>query len=142
MECREDRPLTLTLEVLPQPNGYLLRGHLRGSVIMPCNRCLQDAEVEIDAPFDIFEAFPQTDADLEEDTFLRSEGGTWELDIIGLMWEQFALALPEQQLCSPECRGICPGCGKNLNEEECVCEHSAPRTGLAALKGLKIPSKK
>ncbi len=28
-----------------------------------------------------------------------------------------ALALPEQILCRPDCAGLCPVCGKNLNEE-------------------------
>jgi uncharacterized protein len=142
MDCREDTPLTLTLEVLPQPTGYLLRGVLQGRVIMACSRCLQDARVDIDVPFDIFEAFPKNPEDMDEDSFLRSTDGTWELDIAGLMWEQFVLGLPEQQLCSSTCRGICPGCGRNLNEEECVCEQPAPPSGLAALQGLKIPSKK
>lgn len=142
MECREDTPLTLSLEILPQPSGYLLRGTLQGSVIMSCNRCLQDARVEIEQPFDIFEVFLRDEEDPEDETFLRNDGETWELDIAALMWEQFILALPDRQLCSPECRGICPGCGRNLNLEQCECRDTAPDTGLAVLQGLKIPSKK
>lgn len=141
MECKEDTPLCLSFEIIPQPTGYLLRGTLRGSVIMPCYRCLQDARVDIDQPFEIFDVFAVEEEDPEEETFLRNEGETWELDIAGLMWEQFILGLPDHLLCSPECKGICPGCGKNLNTEPCTCEETAPRTGLAVLQGLKIPSK-
>jgi uncharacterized protein len=35
--------------------------------------------------------------------------------------EQVYLEIPMKPLCSPECRGLCPRCGANLNTETCAC---------------------
>ena len=40
----------------------------------------------------------------------RLDVGAWARDAVGL-------ALPEQILCRPECAGLCPVCGKDLNVE-------------------------
>ena len=63
-----------------------------------------------------------------------SEGG-W-LDLTPLLREQGWLAVPMKPLCTPNCKGLCPQCGTNLNLESCACEkvHIDPR--LAALKKL------
>ncbi len=31
------------------------------------------------------------------------------------------LSVPLRPLCDPECKGLCPGCGANLNDEKCAC---------------------
>jgi uncharacterized protein len=60
----------------------------------------------------------------------KLEVGAWVRDAI-------ALALPEQILCRPECAGLCPVCGKDLNAEphEHVEERIDPR--WAALESLR-----
>jgi len=37
--------------------------------------------------------------------------------------EELLLNFPMKFLCSPECRGLCPSCGVNLNREQCRCQH-------------------
>jgi len=57
--------------------------------------------------------------------------------IFRVLAEQVLLALPMKAICRSDCRGLCPQCGVNLNNEECRCEsHAAdPRTApLARLK--------
>ena len=47
----------------------------------------------------------------------------------------FVLNMDSQLLCDPDCKGICGGCGKNLNHESCTCQKEIdPR--LAALQQL------
>ncbi len=51
-------PLKASVQVLPQDDGCLLRGHLAGKVRIPCSRCAEDAEVEIEQDFEEFEPMP------------------------------------------------------------------------------------
>ena len=59
-------------------------------------------------------------------------------DLAGLLWEEFVLALPVRPLCKPDCKGLCPDCGKNLNEGSCSCVRDEGDPRLAALRGLKV----
>ncbi|MBN1521903.1 MAG: DUF177 domain-containing protein [Candidatus Aureabacteria bacterium] len=52
-----------------------------------------------------------------------------QLDLTPLVREEFLLRLPIMPVCSEECRGLCPQCGKNLNDGPCGChekEKSSP----------------
>lgn len=146
--CRVVRPLKAELSVLPQDNGCLLRGRLTGEVALPCNRCAEEALVTLDQAFDEFEAYPDSgsgDAEvfdervlLESSHVLRLENGVPMLDVSAFLWEEFSLALPVKPLCSPNCRGVCPVCGKNLNEGPCGCCSNEGDPRLASLRNLKI----
>jgi uncharacterized protein len=45
--------------------------------------------------------------------------------------------LPVKMLCSQDCKGICPGCGANLNEEVCGCKANSRQSPFAKLKIIK-----
>ena len=64
--------------------------------------------------------------------------GAPEINLAGLLWEEFVLALPVRPLCKPDCKGLCPDCGKNLNEGSCSCVRDEGDPRLAALRGLKV----
>lgn len=53
-----------------------------------------------------------------DDYFIASEG---ILDLDADVSEELMLAFPSRNLCSPDCRGICPVCGQNLNRGDCGC---------------------
>jgi uncharacterized protein len=56
-----------------------------------------------------------------------------------LIEEQVLLALPTRPLCREDCRGLCSGCGVNLNSEECACDPAAPSDSrMAIFRTLKI----
>lgn len=146
--CRVARPLRAELFVLPQESGCLLRGRISGEVALPCNRCAEEALVVLDQAFEEFEEYPGPGADspeaggesglLEAGSVLRLENDVPVLDLSALLWEEFSLALPIKPLCSPDCRGVCPVCGKNLNEGPCGCSSDEGDPRLAALRNLKI----
>lgn len=148
IECRVVHPLQAELFVLPQDDGCLLRGRLTGEVALPCNRCAEEALVTLDQTFDEFEAYPDSgvgDAEAcdeyplpENGRVIRQENGVPVLDVSAFLWEEFSLALPVKPLCSPNCRGVCPVCGKNLNEGPCGCRSDKGDPRLAALRNLKI----
>jgi hypothetical protein len=60
-----------------------------------------------------------------------------ELDLSQLAREQILLNLPEQVLCREDCKGICPTCGKDLNEGDCKCGEDEIDPRWAALKDLR-----
>jgi len=71
-----------------------------------CSRCLEEAEQEVEQSFDLYYSQDKIRDSLDIDPDIR---------------EQILLAFPMKVLCDPECKGICPGCGVNLNRENCRC---------------------
>jgi uncharacterized protein len=59
------------------------------------------------------------------------------LDVAPLVRQEVILATPIGVLCRPDCAGLCPTCGRNLNDGPCDCDHDAIDPRLAALKQLK-----
>jgi len=54
------------------------------------------------------------------------------------MREQCYLSLPMKPLCRPDCRGLCPQCGTNLNRGACACRREWDDPRLTALKTLVV----
>ncbi len=143
--CRVTRPLVGELTVIPQESGCLVRGRLTGEIVVPCDRCAEDASVIIDHRFESFEALPENtrqgtffDSDVDEMVIHVGKDGGFEFDLGGLLWEEFVLSIPLNPLCRPDCRGVCAVCGKNRNDGECFCTKNEGDPRLAALRGLRI----
>ncbi len=67
----------------------------------------------------------------ESDNILPLEGSA--LDIGELARTDFILGMDTKTLCSKDCKGICPGCGVDLNQGECVCKKQTdPRLAVLA----------
>jgi uncharacterized protein len=69
---------------------------------------------------------------------LHVPAGDAEVEIAEEARQSLDLALPVKPLCRPDCRGLCPRCGKNLNEGPCACAGERPGTPFEALKKLKL----
>jgi len=147
VSCRIVEPVSAEVLVLPQEDGCLLRGSLKGVVAMPCNRCMEETLVVLNQSFDEFEEYsrpaetePEGDEQSEilEECVVSMEGGVPFLDLGALLWEEFSLVLPVKPLCKADCKGLCPSCGKNLNEGACDCSLDVGDPRLAALRQLKV----
>lgn len=103
----------------------LMEGNLEASIRMDCVRCLKKVEIPIHKSFSLF--FIKKQEDYVEDSTVEPD----EEDLAyykgkfihpdGEIRELLLIDLPEYPLCGDECRGLCPGCGANLNEELCRC---------------------
>lgn len=122
-------------------DSILVKARLKGEAVMPCSRCL--AEVHLPLEVDMSEEFlpgtPLPIGDQEETeegrVFTRFQGD--EIDLAEPLRQNILLELPMKPLCKSVCKGLCPACGVNLNEEPCRC--SGPTTvdpRLAALEKL------
>jgi uncharacterized protein len=99
----------------------------------PCMRCLAPARVAIEVDAREYEA---TDPGADEE--LRSEYvADGELDAGAWARDQVALVVPDQILCRPDCAGLCPVCGKDLNVEPHVHAEEAVDPRWAALESLR-----
>ena len=108
--------------------GIKAQGKLKTIVSLPCVRCLESFELKINSRFDLMlfplELMDQKNAalDAEDMEYIFFEGG--QIDLEKLLLEQVNLFIPFNPLCSPDCRGLCPNCGVNLNQDSCQCEES------------------
>lgn len=141
--CRIVEPIRAEVFVLAQGEGCLLRGSLKGTIALPCDRCMEETRVVLNQSFDEFEAYPKAGmgdnpAELLERSVITVEGGALFLDLEAFLWEEFSLALPVKPLCRPDCKGLCPSCGKNLNEGPCACSPEEGDPRFAALRQLKV----
>ena len=99
----------------------------------PCFRCLDDAV--LDLPIDAREYQATSPGEAEE---LRTPYVVENrLDLAAWSRDAVALALPDKILCRPECAGLCPVCGKNLNEEPHTHEEEQADSRWAALEQLR-----
>jgi len=132
-------PFQAELLIQAQSSGYLIRGRMRGSVALPCDRCAEPFRFDLDTRFELFEEpHNKGESDLEGGDLLRRTDNGLELDLGDLLWEQFLLALPAKPLCGPECAGICPYCGQNLNQSVCECDKARQDPRLEVFRNLKI----
>ena len=102
-----------------------------------CARCLQSVEGVF--PFSMTKgvATERMLADMTEDvaeTYLAIHGN--ELDLATEITEEILLTFPQRHLCKPDCLGLCPKCGKDLNEGECGCSKREVDPRLAVLLTL------
>jgi uncharacterized protein len=92
--------------------GTLFELRFRGRLYGPCQRCLADAVVEREIAAREYQANSADDDELRT-PYVADE----RLDLSAWARDALALALPEQILCRPDCAGLCPVCGKDLNVE-------------------------
>ena len=136
------RALEATLNITVQGRGCLVKGHLAGSVATQCSRCAEDFELEVDTRFTLYEEVPDEGDEDAGQALVRDQGDGLELNVQGLIWEQFLLALPQRALCDRNCKGLCPVCGRNLNQGACDCRAEAGDPRMAVFRSLNMDDKK
>ena len=97
-----------------------------------CDRCLVEFDDSIDLDFEYTLVRELQDVDAQG--YILVEGDF--LDIGELCESDVVLNLPLKFLCKPDCKGLCPVCGNNLNLSDCDCLNSQTDPRLAALKKL------
>jgi uncharacterized protein len=103
-----------------------LSGFLRTVVKVSCARCLETFPYPVEVTFDLSYRPVQTIARSEEVEMKRSEMNVGFFQGDGFLLEdaireQILLAIPMKTICRPNCAGLCPQCGQNLNVAACNC---------------------
>ena len=130
------------LTLLRTDRGLLASLTARASMSERCARCLAESDCQIDIQF-AEEFIPVVDANTgarirdvaTDDTFRITP--SFVLDLREALWQYMLIAEPLKPLCRPECAGLCPSCGANLNERACGCAAGVDER-WSALSGLRV----
>ncbi len=134
----EITPAEMAIEGTVSVNGtmsnagdvLLLQAVLVAKVQRTCGRCLKGFTGVVQA--EVIEKFyPASAEHIENDAFVYDSD---VIDITEPLREGLLLEEPMQALCKPDCRGLCPVCGADLNDGDCGCDRFTVDPRLAALK--------
>lgn len=110
-----------------------LSARVRYTMEMPCDRCGEQVRREYAREF-FHVLVREISNEQDDDAFVAVPDERLDLD--ELLREDVLLDLPSKFLCSPDCKGLCPKCGKNLNEGPCGCTKREIDPRLEILKSL------
>lgn len=126
----------------------MVKGTIETEMLVPCDRCLKETSVMMDLPFEAQyvrgiepipgDNFSDDDEIYEEIYFFQGD----DIDLAAMIQDEILLNLPSQVLCKDNCKGLCPVCGIDRNENICMCNEKAkedrPDSPLKALEALII----
>jgi len=150
-EARQRGPLKTSghAEVIEEHHGkhevikdIRLRGRLSAALELQCARCLEPVPQNIQREFELLYRPLGADAGRDElsVTDAEAEIGYYQgegLLLEDVLREQVLLALPLKVTCREDCKGLCPQCGKNWNQEQCSCSAAVEDPRWAALKEVR-----
>jgi uncharacterized protein len=123
-----------TLHLGRTTGGIWVRGTLAVGIDLQCVRCLAPVERELDIELDErFRLPPIDDADKGEVYPIAVDR---HVDLEPVLREAVIVATPMRVLCRSECAGLCPTCGKDLNEGPCDCPADDVDPRMAVLRAL------
>lgn len=112
--------------------GILFEADGNTEAVYLCSRCLERVKVPIQ--FNINEMFypsGSVENEKEAETFCDDE-----MDLTDVIQRSILENLPMKVVCKEECKGLCPKCGKNLNEGDCDCNDTEFDPRLESLRTL------
>jgi len=108
-----------TIRVIRVQSGLLVQGTVETQSKLDCVRCLESfvfpVALELEETFRLPGVSPKPEMPYQVN-------GDGSIDLAPLIRELAWVAIPMKPLCRPDCRGLCPQCGANLNSESCECE--------------------
>jgi uncharacterized protein len=146
-ECEFAAPLRTALRALRIGDLVEIDGDIETIVRLPCSRCLRPFETPLKFSFAL--TYMQQAADGIEDTEPQEiELSAEDMGIVyfqgdkinlkDVIQEQVVLEFPLRPLCQLDCKGLCPKCGTDLNQNPCDCEQRPSPGEFAVLKNLKL----
>lgn len=112
-----------------------IRGEAKLTFDAVCDRCLKPVKQKLELSFVREVWAPDSAADpsaYEEQPFMDG----FQLDVEDLLISEIVTSWPMKILCKPDCKGICPTCGRDLNEGMCDCDNFVPDPRMAAIKDI------
>jgi len=120
---------------------FFVDGSIKTVIQVTCSRCAMDFPYPVYTVFHCHEE-PVSSANKDMDMALKrgdmdvDHYAGDEVEINNLFREQLILAVPMYPLCRPDCPGLCPICGHNLNNGNCGCKKEDADNPFAVIKKL------
>jgi uncharacterized protein len=121
------------LAITKASTGMLFELRFHARLHGPCFRCLDDTVLDLDNDAREYQATSPGESEELSTQYVvdgKLDLATWSRDVV-------ALAMPDKILCRPDCAGLCPVCGKNLNDEPHTHEDEPVDSRWAALENLR-----
>jgi uncharacterized protein len=142
-----DGPISFVLTVVEEKDFFRVRGRITTTLKLACGRCLEVYGAPVDSRFSLTysnkipnDLQPGETGDIEltaeQIGVVFFEGD--RIDFKEALQEQVVLAVPFRPLCGERCKGLCAGCGQNLNQAPCQCQPKDPEGPFSALKALQL----
>ncbi len=126
-------PVSVSGRVRNEAGVLILTATLHTLLHCVCDRCAVPFDRVFDQPVEAVLVPELAHEESEDDwTFLLKDGCA---DLDEILTAGFVLNMESKLLCSPDCKGLCPTCGKNLNQGPCSCKPE-PDPRLAVLGQL------
>ncbi|WAH35478.1 YceD family protein [Alicyclobacillus dauci] len=109
----------------------MVEGEINTMITYICSRCL----THFDRPLTTSVSVTYTTDDVQADDEIKRAPDD-VLDLTSDLEESIFLAVDDKPLCRKDCKGLCPECGGNRNEQTCSCDTRKVDPRLAALKDL------
>lgn len=113
----------LDINIYNTASSFVFTGDLNGNLLLTCNRCLEKFKEKVEIK-------------VEQEIMKEDIKDIGNVDLTDMIIENIVLAIPMKIVCREGCKGLCPLCGQNLNEEECDCEEEKVDPRLAKLKNF------
>jgi len=116
--------MTVRISIQKVKEEYYCQGFVHLPVEEECSRCLNIFDSELSGDFSFLVKTGQSDRknkDLEGEDVIYISANEPVIELNETLRQSLVLALPMKPLCNEDCRGLCPSCGANLNEDSCNC---------------------
>jgi uncharacterized protein len=119
-------------------NQIVLETKIQAKANFECDRCTSEYTSYLETTYKMVYLFGSNSDDENEAmnvTYLHADVSEIVLD--DDIRDYALLSIPMKKLCKDDCRGLCPKCGKNLNEGECDCDSQTSDPRWLPLKDFK-----
>lgn len=131
-------PINVELTATKSGDEIIFQGQVSTLIEAECARCLELFEKPVSSKLQFVVQFLDVDGpeDTGDDDFVVLPRTAEDYDISERVREIILLELPYKPLCDPNCKGLCPMCGENLNERDCGCTQDKKDERWDALREL------
>ncbi len=120
------------VEVGRTPQGLLVTGRFSAEMPLECARCLRVTPHELQ--WEMTELYAFNEKSVSDSGLIVPEDA--QLDLEPLIRDYALLEVPISPLCRPDCKGLCPVCGQDLNVRDCGHRPHEDESPFSALKKL------
>jgi uncharacterized protein len=114
------------------PQGLIVQGEFTGEIRLQCVRCL--SEITYQLKWGLTELYAFDKKSVTDSGLLLPDDA--QIDLQPLLRDYALLEIPIKPICRPDCKGLCPVCGENLNETDCGHRPEESDSPFSALKNL------
>lgn len=114
------------------PQGLLVTGGFKGTLTAECVRCL--CEFDHTVRWEMTEMYAFNEKSVTDSGLILPDDA--QIDLAPLVRDYALTEVPISPVCKPDCKGLCPTCGQDLNKEDCGHRTETNDSPFSILKDL------